>query len=124
MIELTPSQIAALKLARDGDLYPQPANKWTHENATVTYAKTDRWKERPQKIKSVTAKTLGELKEPGFLERRHLDDDATKDVYGITMAGKMWLLKTSKLCVGAEYFHKPPSLTGYDGLISDFLGGT
>jgi hypothetical protein len=93
MIELTPSQIAALKLARDGDLYPQPANKWTHENATVTYAKTDRWKERPQKVKSVTAKTLGELKEPGFLERRHLDDDVSKDVYGITMAGKMWLLK-------------------------------
>ncbi|ARM90189.1 hypothetical protein RHEC894_CH03946 [Rhizobium sp. CIAT894] len=93
MIELTPSQIAALKLARDGDLYPQPANKWTHQNATVTYAKNDRWKERPQKIKSVTAKTLGELKEPGFLERRHLDDDGAKDVYGITMAGKMWLLK-------------------------------
>ncbi|MBY3599965.1 hypothetical protein [Rhizobium bangladeshense] len=93
MIELTPSQIAALKLARDGDLYPQPANKWTHQNVTVTYAKTDRWKERPQKVKSVTAKTLGELNEPGLLERRHLDDDASKDVYGITMAGKMWLLK-------------------------------
>ncbi len=55
--------------------------------------KTTAGKERPQKIKSVTAKTLGELKEPGFLERRHLDDDVSKDVYGITMAGKMWLLK-------------------------------
>ncbi len=93
MIELTASQIAGLKLARDGDLYPQSAKKWTHQNATVTYARTDRWKERPQKIKSVSSKTLEELKRQGFLERRHLDDDAEKDVYGITMAGKMWLLK-------------------------------
>lgn len=93
MTELTPSQIAALKLARDGDLYPQPSNKWTHQNATVTYAKSDRWKERPLKVKSVTAKTLDELKAPGFLERRHLDDDGSKDVYGITMTGKVWLLK-------------------------------
>ncbi|MBD9444840.1 MULTISPECIES: hypothetical protein [Rhizobium] len=93
MIELTPSQIAALKLARDGDLYLQPSNKWTHQNATVTYAKSDRWKERPLKVKSVTAKVLDELKAPGLLERRHLDDNASKDVYGITMAGKVWLLK-------------------------------
>jgi hypothetical protein len=93
MIELTPSQIAALKLAKDGDLYPQPSSKWTHQNATVTYAKSDRWKERPQKVKSVTAKTLDELNGHGFLERRHLDDDNSKDVYGITMAGKVWLLK-------------------------------
>nr|WP_316656359.1 hypothetical protein [uncultured Gellertiella sp.] len=93
MIELTPSQIAGLKLAKDGDLYPQSAKKWTHENAQVTFARTDRWKERPQKIKSVSAKTLEDLKEPGFLERRHLDDNAEKDVYGITMAGKMWLLQ-------------------------------
>lgn len=93
MIELTPSQVAALKLARDGDLYPQPMKKWTHQNATVTYAKNDRWKERPQKVKSVTSKALDELKASGFVERRHLDHDASKDVYGITMAGKMWLLK-------------------------------
>ena len=93
MIELTPSQIAGLKLAKEGDLYPQSAKKWTHQNPQVTYAKNDRWKERPQKIKFVSNKTLDELKEPGFLERRHLDDDAAKDVYGITMAGKMWLLK-------------------------------
>lgn len=93
MIELTPSLIAALKLARDGDLYPQETKKWTHENATVTFAKTDRWKERPQKIKSVTPKSIEELHGSGLVERRHLDDDAAKDVYGITMAGKMWLLK-------------------------------
>jgi hypothetical protein len=93
MIELTASQIAGLKLAKDGDLYPQSAKKWAHQNATVTYAKSDRWKERPQKIKVVTSKTLEILAGPGLLERRHLDDDAEKDVYGITMAGKMWLLK-------------------------------
>jgi hypothetical protein len=93
MTELTPAQIAGLKLAQQGDLHPQSAKKWTHENATVTYAKNDRWKERPQKIKSVSNVTLGQLIEPGFLERRHVDDDAEKDVYGITMAGKIWLLK-------------------------------
>ena len=93
MIELTPSQIAGSKLAQQGDLYPQSAKKWTHQNATVTYAKTDRWKERPQKIKFISAKTLEELREPGFLERLHFNDDAEKDVYAITMAGKIWLLK-------------------------------
>lgn len=93
MIELTPSKIAGLKLAQQGDLYPQSAKKWTHENAAVTYAKTDRWKERPQKIKFISDKTLEELKELGFLERLHLNDLAEKDVYTITMAGKIWLLK-------------------------------
>lgn len=93
MIELTPSLIAALKLAKDGDLYFQSTKKWTHQDATVTYAKNDRWKERPQKIKSVTAKSIDELSESGLIERRHLNDDASQDVYGITMAGKMWLLK-------------------------------
>ncbi|MBO9123460.1 MULTISPECIES: hypothetical protein [unclassified Rhizobium] len=93
MAELTPAQIAGLKLARDGDLFPQAAGKWTHENATVTYAKTDRWKERPQKIKTVTAKTLVDLCEHGFLERRNLTDDGTTDTYGITMGGKIWLLQ-------------------------------
>jgi hypothetical protein len=95
-IGLNPSQIAALKLAKDGDLYPQPSSKWTHQNATVTYAKSDRW---PQKVKSVTAKALDELSGHGFLERRHLDHDNAKDVYGITMAGKVWLLKNKE---GAE----------------------
>lgn len=93
MIELTPSKIAGLKLAQQGDLYPQSTKKWTHQNATVTYAKTDRWKERPQKIKFISDKTLEELKDLGFLERLHLNDDAGKDVYTITMAGKIWLLK-------------------------------
>ncbi|MDL2410389.1 hypothetical protein PY650_33305 [Rhizobium calliandrae] len=93
MTELTPSQIAGLKLAQQGDLHPQASKKWTHENATVTYAKNDRWKERPQKIKSVTDATLNHLEASGLLERRHLDEDASKDVYGITMAGKVWLLK-------------------------------
>ena len=93
MIELSPSQIAGLKLAQQGDLHPQSPKKWTHANATVTYAKNDRWKERPQKIKSVTDVTLNQLEANGFLERRHVDDDASKDAYGITMAGKVWLLK-------------------------------
>jgi len=93
MIELTPALISALKLAKDGDLHPQATNKWTHENATVTYAKNDRWKERPQKIKSVTPKSIEVLSGSCLIERRNLDTDAAKDVYGITMAGKMWLLK-------------------------------
>lgn len=93
MIELTPSQIAGLKLAQQGDLYPQSPKKWTHENATVTFAKSDRWKERPQKIKFTSDVTLGQLTAQGLLERRHLDHEAAKDVYGITMAGKIWLLR-------------------------------
>ncbi|NLS01049.1 hypothetical protein HGP17_29815 [Rhizobium sp. P38BS-XIX] len=93
MTELAPSQISGLKLAQQGDLHPQSPKKWTHLNATVTYAKNDRWKERPQKIKSVSDKTLKELSELGFLERLHLNDDAASDAYAITMAGKIWLLK-------------------------------
>lgn len=93
IIELVPSQIAGLKLVQQGNLYPQSAKKWTHENATVTYAKSDRWKERPQKVKFISDKTLKELMGFGFLERLHLNDDAEKDAYAITMAGKIWLLK-------------------------------
>lgn len=93
MTELTLALISALKLAKAGDLYPQSTNKWAHENAIVTYPKNDRWKERPQKIKSVTLKSIEELTGSGLIERRNVDTDATKDVYGITMAGKMWLLK-------------------------------
>jgi hypothetical protein len=93
MNELTPAQIAGLKLAQQGDLFPSSPKKWTHENATVTFAKNDRWKERPQKIKSVSDATVDQLTTTGLLERRHLDDDAAKDVYGITMNGKIWLLK-------------------------------
>lgn len=51
MITLTPTQIRGLKLAKDGKLFPLPPKKWTHLNAVVTYAKTDRFKERPQKVK-------------------------------------------------------------------------
>lgn len=93
MIELTPTQIRGLKLAKDGDLFPQPAKKWTHLNATITYAKSDRFKERPQKIKFLTTTTLEELKEFGFLERRNLTDQVEKDAHEITMAGKIWLMK-------------------------------
>jgi hypothetical protein len=41
----------------------------------------------------VTAKTLVDLCEHGFLERRNLTDDGTTDTYGITMGGKIWLLQ-------------------------------
>lgn len=93
MLKLSPSQLAGLKLARAGDLFPQPDGKWTHENATITYAKNDRWKERPQKIKFVTAKILFDLCRNGFIERRNLTTDDITDSYGISMAGKIWLLQ-------------------------------
>ncbi|MDE1994956.1 MAG: hypothetical protein KGI75_20810 [Rhizobiaceae bacterium] len=87
-ITLTPIQIRSLKLASDGDLYSEDTKKWTHLNAVVTYAKTDRFRERPQKIKSVPTKTMIELTELGFVEP--LGAGAGR---GITMAGKIWLLK-------------------------------
>jgi hypothetical protein len=93
MIELSPSQISGLKLAQQGDLHPRDAKSWTLENATVTYAKNDRWKERPQKIKSATLATITSLLTSGLLERTNCSDEATNDVYRITMAGKIWLLK-------------------------------
>lgn len=90
---LTPIQIRGLKLAMDGDLFPQDPKKWTHLNAVVTYAKTDRFKERPQKIKFMSTTTLVELRELGFLQP--IDPDAAVEgaAHGITMAGKIWLLK-------------------------------
>ncbi|MBP1859317.1 hypothetical protein [Rhizobium herbae] len=91
-LELTPVQIRGLKLAKEGNLFPQPAKKWTHLNATVTYAKTDRFQERPQKIRFLTTVTLNELEEFGLLGRSHLDDDVSNDPREITMAGKMWLM--------------------------------
>ncbi len=91
-LELTPVQIRGLKLAKEGNLFPQPAKKWTHLNATVTYAKTDRFQERPQKVRFLTNSTLNELEEYGLLERSHLEDDVANDPRGITMAGKMWLM--------------------------------
>lgn len=93
MIELTPTQVRGLKLAKDGDLFPQAAKKWTHLNAEVTYSKTDRFKERPQKIKFLTTTTVNELTELGLIERNNVEDDADQDSRKITMAGKMWLLQ-------------------------------
>jgi len=91
-LELTPTQIRGLKLAKEGDLFPQPAKKWTHLNAGVTYAKTDRFQERPQKAKFLTTTTLEELKELKFLARRNVVDDESSDAHEITMAGKIWLM--------------------------------
>ena len=93
MITLTPTQIRGLKLAKDGNLFPQPPKKWTHLNAVVTYAKTDRFKERPQKVKFLTNTTLDELKEFGLIERCHTDDAPEADSHEITMAGKIWLMR-------------------------------
>jgi hypothetical protein len=92
MIELTPTQIRGLKLAKEGPLFPKPAKKWTHLNAAITYAKTDRFKERPQKIKFLTTTTLEELKGFGFLEKRDQPDQGEAEAHEITMAGKMWLM--------------------------------
>lgn len=92
MITLTPTQIRGLKLAKEGALFPKPAKKWTHLNAVVTYAKTDRFKERPQKIKFLTTTTLEELKEFGLLEKRNLPAQEEAEAHEITMAGKMWLM--------------------------------
>jgi hypothetical protein len=93
MIELTPTQVRGLKLAKDGDLFPQAAKKWTHLNAEITYSKSDRFKERPQKIKFLTTTTMNELTELGLIERNNVEDDADQDPRKITMAGKMWLLQ-------------------------------
>lgn len=92
-VELTPTQIRGLKLAKDGDLFPQEAKKWTHLNAVVTYARNDRFKERPQKIKFLTTTTLNELREYGLLRILNEDVSVEESAHGITMAGKMWLLK-------------------------------
>lgn len=93
MIELTPTQIRGLKLANDGDLFPQPAKRWTHENAGITYARNDRFKERPQKVKFLTNTTVDELRALGFLQRRNVMEVLEEDPHEITMAGKIWLLK-------------------------------
>jgi DNA-binding HxlR family transcriptional regulator len=93
MTTLTPTQLRGLKLVKDGNVFPQDAKRWTHLNATVTYAKTDRFQERPQKIKFLTTQTLEELKELGFIEKRAEEVPAEKDGHEITMAGKIWLMK-------------------------------
>ncbi len=93
MIELTPIQIRGLKLAKDGDLFLQDGKKWTHLDATETYAKTDRFKERPQKVKFLKTSTLNELTELGLLKRLNPEAPTEESAHAITMAGKMWLLK-------------------------------
>ncbi len=90
---LTPTQVRGLKLAKDGDLFPQEAKRWTHLNATVTYARTDRFKERPQKIKFLTTTTVHELRELGLIQTLNADLPPEQASHGITMAGKIWLLK-------------------------------
>jgi hypothetical protein len=92
MIELTPSQIKGLKLAKEGDLFPSGSNKWTHLNAEVTYSKRDRFKERPQAIKSLTTPTLKQLREFGLLKSLGHDAGSEEAAHEITMAGKIWLL--------------------------------
>ncbi len=89
VVLLTPTQIKGLKLAKDGDLFAQDDKRWTHQNATVTYARADRFKERPIKVKFVTTATVNELRDYGFL----IGVDTGEGAQTITMAGKMWLLK-------------------------------
>lgn len=91
--DLTPTQIRGLKLAKDGDLYFQGANKWTHDGATVTFAKSDRFKERPLKVKSVTTATVTDLRNHGLLRVLDMPSEEGMAPHGITMAGKIWLLK-------------------------------
>lgn len=92
-VDLTPTQIRGLKLAKDGDLFPQEGNRWTHLNAQVTYAATDRFKERPRAVKTSTTATLNQLLEYGLLREFTPDVVKSDTAYGITMAGKIWLLK-------------------------------
>jgi hypothetical protein len=91
MIELTPSQIQGLKLAKKGELFPLDGKKWTHLNAEVTYARRDRFKERPQKVKSLTTTTLNALREYGLIKNLESEGSPEQSAHGITMAGKMWL---------------------------------
>jgi hypothetical protein len=93
MIELTPAEVRGLKLAKDGDLFPQEGKKWTHLNAEVTYARTDRFKERPQKIKFLTTATVTTLRNHGLIQSLDPERAPEESSHGITMAGKIWLLR-------------------------------
>ncbi|MDM9623338.1 hypothetical protein A6U87_21240 [Rhizobium sp. AC44/96] len=93
MTTLTPAQIRGLKLTKEGDLHPQGGKRWTLLNATITYARTDRFKERPIKVKFATTDTLGELREGGFLKAVEPEVGLDLSPHEITMAGKLWLLK-------------------------------
>lgn len=90
--ELSPTQIRGLKLIKDGDIFPQEGKKWTHLNAAETYARSDRFKERPQKVKFLTTSTLTDLRNLGLVQANDATSPETS-AHGITMAGKMWLLK-------------------------------
>ena len=92
-VELTPTQVRGLKLAKDGDLHPQEAKKWTHLNATETYARNDRFKERPLKVKFATTGTVTQLRDFGLLQAVDTAAEADETPHAITMAGKIWLLK-------------------------------
>ena len=92
-LALTPTQIRGLKLAKDGDLHPQDGKRWTHLNATITFAKSDRFKERPIKIKFVTTATVDELREGGLIKAIDAEVGPETSPHQITMAGKLWLLK-------------------------------
>lgn len=92
-VELAPVQIKILKLAKDGDLYPQDGGRWTHLNAEVSYKKSDRFKERPIKVKYALTATVNQLRDFGLLQVLNADTDPAACAHGITMAGKMWLLK-------------------------------
>jgi hypothetical protein len=92
-IILTPTQTQALKLAKDGDLHSNGHNGWGHKDAVVTYARNDRFKERPRKVVAATSKTVEELRELGFLRAFHQQAEAEGVTYQITMLGKIWLLK-------------------------------
>ena len=92
-VELAPVQIRGLKLAKEGDLYPQDGGRWTHLNADVSYKKSDRFKERPIKVKFASTATIDQLRDFGLLQLLNADIDPTVSAHRITMAGKMWLLK-------------------------------
>jgi hypothetical protein len=92
-LTLTPTQVRGLKLAKSGDLYPQEGTRWTHLNATITFAKSDRFKERPIKIKFVTTVTVDELREGGLIKAIDPEVGPETSPHQITMAGKLWLLK-------------------------------
>lgn len=92
-VELTPVQIRSLKLAKEGDLYPQDCGRWTHLNADVTFKNSDRFKERPIKVKFASTATIDQLQDCGLLQLLNAVVDPAVSAHGITMAGKMWLLK-------------------------------
>ncbi len=90
---LTPSQVQALKLARSGDLHSADGRSWTHLNAAVTYARSDRFKERPIKVRSATTTTVERLTELDLLRNLDGSNGEAHSPRTITMAGKLWLLK-------------------------------